>query len=258
MILILPASKTLDFTAPAPKAAASQPEFLEDAAHLVAELRALAPPALAKRMALSDKLAGQVFIYFQDWQRPFTTRNAKPALHAYAGDLYDGLDAATLTGADLRFAQDHVRILSGLYGLLRPLDLMRPYRLEMGARIAAGSLYAFWGGRLTEALNLQLDREKAAGREPVLLNLASEEYAKAIQPDQVRGRMITPVFQEGKAGRYKVVSFFAKRARGTMARFVIQERLTTPEKLRRFFEDGYRLAQDASSPERWVFRREVS
>jgi len=258
MILILPASKTLDFATPAPKAGATQPEFLEDSARLVAELRALSPPALAKRMALSDKLAGQVFIYFQDWKRPFTTRNAKPAIQAYAGDLYDGLDAAALTESDLHFAQEHVRILSGLYGLLRPLDLMRPYRLEMGARMAAGSLYTFWGERLTEALNMQLDREKAAGREPVLLNLASEEYAKAIQPGALRGRMITPVFQEGQAGRYKVVSFFAKRARGTMARFIIQERLTDPEKLRRFREEGYRFAKDASSPERWVFRREVS
>jgi hypothetical protein len=258
MLLILPASKTLDFEAPHLEARTTQPEFLEDSARLVAELRALSQPALAKRMALSDKLAGQVFNYFQDWKRPFTPRNAKPALLAYAGDLYDGLGATTLTKSDLHFAQAHVRILSGLYGLLRPLDLMRPYRLEMGARMAAGSLYTFWGERLTEALNRHLDHEKALGREPVLLNLASEEYAKAIHPGRLRGRMITPVFQEGQADRYKVVSFFAKRARGTMARFIIRERLADPEKLRHFREDRYRFAKEASSPERWIFRREVS
>lgn len=258
MLLILPASKTLDFETPVSMAFFTQPDFLKEAARLAKELRALAPPELAKRMALSDKLAAQVFISFQEWRTPFTPHNAKPALLAYAGDLYDGLDASTLTESDLRFAQEHVRILSGLYGLLRPMDLMRAYRLEMGARMATGSLYAFWGGRLTEALNARLDAEKAAGREPVLLNLASEEYAKAIQPAQLRGRLITPVFQDGQAGRFKVLSYFAKRARGSMARFVIRQRLSDPEKLRRFKEGGYHFAKEASSPERWVFRREVS
>jgi len=258
MILILPASKTLDFGAFAPTPAPTQPAFLKAAAALVKELKRLAPPELAERMALSDKLAAQVFAYYQDWHTPFTPANAKVALRTYAGDLYDGLDAGTLFDADIQFAQAQVRILSGLYGLLRPLDLMQPYRLEMGARMQEGSLYAFWGDRLTKALNLLLKAEKTAGREPILLNLASEEYAKAIQPGALQGRMLTPVFQEGKGGRFKVVSFFAKRARGCMARYVIQNRLLEPQDLLRFEGEGYHFAKDASTEDRWFFRREVS
>lgn len=258
MILILPASKTLDFGAVASALAPTQPAFLKEAGALVKELKRLAPPKLAERMALSDKLAAQVFGYYQDWCAPFTPANAKVALRTYAGDLYDGLDAATLSNADIQFAQAQVRILSGLYGLLRPLDLMQPYRLEMGARMQEGSLYAFWSDRLTKALNLLLKAEKAAGREPILLNLASEEYAKALQPGALQGRMLTPVFQEGKGGRFKVVSFFAKRARGSMARYVIQNRLLEPKALLRFEAEGYRFAAEASSPDRWYFRREVS
>lgn len=258
MILILPASKTLDFNSSTSIAAPTQPAFLKEAAALVKELKRLSPPKLAERMALSDKLAAQVFGYYQDWRMPFTPSNSKAALRTYAGDLYDGLDAATLSEAELQFAQTRVRILSGLYGLLRPLDLMQPYRLEMGARMKEGSLYAFWGDRLTKALNLLLKAEKTAGREPILLNLASEEYAKAIQPGALQGRMLTPVFQEGKGGRFKVVSFFAKRARGCMARYVIQNRLMEPQELQRFEGEGYRFAAEASTPERWFFRREVS
>lgn len=255
MILILPASKTLDFQTPAQAASSTQPDFLKEAARLVKELQALSPPKLAAHMHLSDKLAAQVFAWYQDWQRPFTPQNAKPALRAYAGDLYDGLDAATLEASDLTFAQAHLRILSGLYGLLRPLDLMQPYRLEMGARMKSGSLYAFWGNKLTRELNALLRVEQAAGHEPVLLNLASEEYAKAIQPGALCGRMITPVFQEGQGGRFKVVSFFAKRARGVMARAVIQDRLFHPEGLRAFDREGYAFAAEASSPSKWIFRR---
>jgi len=255
MILILPASKTLNFETPVHIAAPTQPAFLKESARLVKELKRLAPPELAERMALSDKLAAQVFAYYQDWHTPFTPANAKVALRTYAGDLYDGLDAGTLFDADIQFAQAQVRILSGLYGLLRPLDLMQPYRLEMGARMQDGSLYAFWGDRLTKALNLLLKAEKTAGREPILLNLASEEYAKAIQPGALQGRMLTPVFQEGKGGRFKVVSFFAKRARGCMARYVIQNRLTEPQELLRFEGEGYSSVPEASTPERCVFRR---
>lgn len=258
MILILPASKTLDFRTLASTQPPTQPAFLKETRRLIQELRRLSPPRLAERMALSDKLAAQVFAYYQDWRTPFTPANAKTALLAYAGDLYDGLDATTLSDADIQFAQTQVRVLSGLYGLLRPLDLMQPYRLEMGTRMQEGSLYAFWGDRLTKALNLLLKAEKTAGREPILLNLASEEYAKAIQPAGLHGRMLTPVFQEGQGGRFKVVSFFAKRARGCMARYVIQNRLMDPKELLRFEGEGYRHAAAASTPERWFFRREVS
>lgn len=258
MILILPASKTLDFATPAAPGPATQPQFLKEAARLVKELKALAPPELASRMALSDKLAAQVFAHYQDWRTPFTPRNAKAALLAYAGDLYDGLDAGTLDEADLAFAQAHLRILSGLYGLLRPLDLMQPYRLEMGARRPEGSLYAFWGDKPAKALSALLKAEAAGGREPLLLNLASEEYARAIHPAKLQGRIITPVFQEGKGGRFKVVSFFAKRARGLMARYALQHRLPEPGPLRAFAEEGYAFAAEASTAERWVFRREMS
>ncbi len=258
MLLLLPAAKTLDFETPAPVGISTQPDFLEEAARLAGELRALTPGELAARMALSEKLARQVFDYYQAWRPPFTARNARQALLAYAGDLYGALDAPTLTKAERHFAQGRVRILSGLYGLLRPLDLMAPYRLEMGGRMAAGSLYAFWGGKLTEGLNVLLDEAQGEGREPVLLNLASQEYAKAIQPLKLRGRMITPVFQEGRAGRFRVLSVFAKRARGLMARHVIRHRLTGLEGLRRFNEAGYGFKEDLSTAERWVFQREMS
>ena len=258
MLLILPAAKTLDFEMPGTAGISTQPDFLEEAALLAGELRALTPAELAVRMALSEKLAQRVFAYYQAWNRPFTLRNAKPALLAYAGDLYEALEAKSLTEAELDFAQGRVRILSGLYGLLRPLDLMAPYRLAMGGRMSSGSLYAFWGDKLTEALNLALDAEEAQGREPFLLNLASQEYAKAIRPERLRGRMITPVFQEGRAGRFKVVSFFAKRARGLMARFVLQGRLAEPEAIQAFREDGYALEGAASTADLWCFRREVS
>jgi hypothetical protein len=258
MIVILPASKTLDFETPWTAKAVTQPIFLTEAEPLARELRALTPKALAARMALSEKLSAQVFEFYQRWHTPFTPKNARPALRAYAGDLYDGLEAATLTAADWRFAQDHLRILSGLYGLLRPLDLMQPYRLEMGGGVASGSLYAFWGDRITEALNRDLDLEREAARAPVLLNLASEEYAKALHRTKLRGAMVTPVFQEGMGGRFKVVSFHAKRARGRMARFIIRERLTEPAPLKRFSEDGYVFSQEASSSNLWIFRRETA
>ena len=257
MIVILPAAKTLDFEMPAdPGTSGTQPEYLNDAALLAGELRGLSPGELRTSMDISEKLARQVFEYYQSWGLPFTTANAKQALLAYAGDLYAGLGATTLTELDLAFAQGHIRIISGLYGLLRPLDLMAPYRLEMGKRMNTGSLYTFWGDKLTEGLNTLLDHERAKGEEAVLLNLASHEYAKAIKPAQLRGRMITPVFQEGQGERFKVVSFFAKRARGLMARFIIQNRLTDPEKLRDFTETGYAFSKLASTKDLWIFRRE--
>jgi len=261
MILMLPAAKTLDFETAPTTSRFTQPEFQQEAARLVSQLRRLDPVQLAQGMKISEKLAKQTFDRFGAWRLPFTPGNAKQALLAYAGDLYEGLEPTTLGDAELAFAQGQVRILSGLYGLLRPLDLMQPYRLEMGAGFAPKgkkNLYAFWGGKLTEAFNQLLDAERLAGREPVLLNLASEEYARAIQAKQLRGRMITPQFQEGKAGRFKVVSFFAKRARGRMARFVIQGRLAEPAAVQAFREDGYALDGAASTTEIWCFRREVS
>ena len=251
MLLILPASKTQRFQSDDPIRSFTQPLFLKEAAQLVAALRALSPGTLAARMKLSEPLAREVANRYRSWCPPFTPHNARPALHTYAGDLYAALDASALSAEERALAQRRVRILSGLYGLLRPQDLMQPYRLEMGARLDVGNLYAFWGSRLTEALNADLEKQG----EPVLLNLASEEYARAIHPAKLRGRIITPVFQEAQNGGFRVVSFSAKRARGLMARHILRNRLDAPDPLKEFQEEGYRYSEADSSPERWIFRR---
>jgi cytoplasmic iron level regulating protein YaaA (DUF328/UPF0246 family) len=255
MILVISPAKTLDFTTPAHTAVFTQPDFLAESASLVKLLRGMGIDELAGLMGISGDLAALNVGRFQQWKRPFTPDNAKQAVLAFNGDVYAGLDAAGLGQGDLDFAQDHLRILSGLYGCLRPLDLIRPYRLEMKIRLANArgqDLYAFWGDRLTRAVNRLLERGPAA---PALVNLASAEYFKALDPEAVAGRIITPVFEDWSRGAYRVVGLYAKRARGLMCRYAIRERLEAPERLQAFKEEGYRFERKASEGDRWVFRR---
>ncbi len=254
MLILLSPAKSLDYTTPPHVATCTQPRFLPQSENLIRALRRLSPADIATLMDLSDQLALLNFNRYADWSLPFTPENAKQAVLAFDGDVYDGLDARHLSADDLDFAQQHVRILSGLYGLLRPLDLMQPYRLEMGTKFAnaAGKdLYAFWGTTLLDAINAEL----AAMPRPVAVNLASEEYFKAAVGRKIQGTVIQPVFEDWKNGKYKIISFYAKRARGLMTRYAVVNRLSEPEALQNFAVDGYAFAPEASDATTWVFRR---
>lgn len=255
MLIVLSPAKSLDFSPPPGPLERSRPQFLDDAQALVEVLREKSPAELAALMKLSDPLAALNAARYQEWHRPFTVRNAKQALLAFDGDVYRGLDAASLDEQELAWCQGHVRILSGLYGLLRPLDLMQAYRLEMGTRLAnprGGNLYAFWGPRIAETLERTLRRRGAAA---VLVNLASEEYFRAVDRKVFGARVLTPVFEEWRAGSYRVISFFAKRARGLMTRYAARLRITEVEELKSFDLEGYSFCAAASDGDRWVFRR---
>ena len=254
MLIFLSPAKSLDYTTPPQITTHTQPAFLKQSETLIRQLRALSPADLANLMSISDPLALLNFNRYADWKLPFTPENARQAVLAFDGDVYDGLAARSMSAADLDFAQQHVRILSGLYGILRPLDLMQPYRLEMGTKFAnkAGKdLYTFWGETLLEAINGEL----AALPHPVAVNLASEEYFKAAVGRKIKGTVIQPVFEDWKSGRYKIISFFAKRARGLMTRYAVLNRLDEPEGLKDFDYDDYAFAPEASDDKRWVFRR---
>ena len=259
MIIVLSPAKSLDFRTPPALAEHSQPLFLDDSQELIDELRELSPAQLASLMKISDPLAVLNVNRHAEWARPFTPDNAKPAALAFNGDVYDGLDAPSLALEAWQFAQRHLRILSGLYGLLRPLDLIQPYRLEMGTRLAnrrGRDLYAFWGERITDAINAAVHDAHAK----VLVNLASEEYFKAVRPRQLSLPVLRPVFEDWSGGRFRVVSFYAKRARGRMARYAIVNRLTTAASLKDFTGDGYVYmhAEESASDSAWVFRRRLA
>lgn len=263
MLIVLSPAKSLDYETPPrvrpPLNASHLPRLIPRSAQLIERLRALSPQEIGTLMDISDKLAVLNANRYADWSPKFTARNSKPAALAFNGDVYEGLDAPSLSDDDLAFAQRHVRILSGLYGVLRPLDWMQPYRLEMGTRLAneAGKdLYAFWGDDVTQLLNKDLAALKGEGT-PTLVNLASEEYFKVVRPKVLAARVITPVFEDWKGGRYKIISFHAKRARGTMARFAVTRRITDAAGLKKFAEDGYAYDAKASDAARWVFRRRL-
>ncbi|WP_338849161.1 peroxide stress protein YaaA [Massilia sp. W12] len=253
MLIVISPAKTLDME-PARIVTQSQPQFLPQAAQLAQILRALDAPALSRLMGISDELAQLNVARFAAWRPEMRAPEAKQAVLAFAGDVYDGLQADTLDQAGLEWAQQYLRILSGLYGLLRPLDLMLPYRLEMGTRLNTGAgvgLYKFWGETQTRALQ----QAAADSASDTLLNLASEEYFKAVQEEKLGLQVIHPVFEDEKNGKYKVISFFAKRARGAMARYAITQRLRDPLALQEFNWEGYAFAPHASEGLRWVFRR---
>ena len=257
MLFLLSPAKSLDYSSPLPPGLAhSQPQYLGPAQTLIEVLREKSPQDIAALMSLSDALAQLNVARYATWCPPFTPANARQAVLAFNGDVYDGLQAASLSADELAWAQQHLLILSGLYGVLRPLDLMQPYRLEMGTRLATASganLYQFWGARIAEHLNAQLADESA----PVVVNLASQEYFKAVERKVLRARVVECVFEDLKGGSYKIVSFYAKRARGLMARWAIQQRAQAPQQLQGFDLDGYAWCASVSTPDRLVFRRDT-
>ena len=254
MLIVISPAKTLDFETPAKVPAFTIPEFLDDSAELVDELRGFEPHRLSDLMGISSKLADLNSNRYHNWSLPFSADNAKQSVLAFKGDVYAGLDADNLSADDLEYAQEHLRILSGLYGVLKPLDLMQPYRLEMGTTLKTRrgeDLYAFWDERINAAIN----RELAGQDNPVLVNLASNEYFKSAQPEKLDARIITPVFREERNGEYKFISFTAKKARGLMSRYIIRNRVEDPEELEGFDLEGYRYNADLSEVDRPVFTR---
>lgn len=257
MLIVLSPAKRLDVESPSPVTQATQPRFVDEAKTLITTLRRYGPAQLAELMSLSDPLAALNVARYASWKPVFDADNAKQALYMFAGDVYDGLQAHSLDGADLAYAQDRLRILSGLYGVLRPLDFMQPYRLEMGTRLPTRrgqDLYAFWGERI--AACLRADLAALQGRAQVLINCASAEYFKAVRVAALKATVITPVFEERTERGWKIVSFHAKRARGMMARYAITHRIEDPEQLKGFDEAGYAWDADASDEFTWRFRRE--
>lgn len=253
MIFLISPAKTLDFSERA-YSEATLPRHLDDTAELVALLKPMSTSELRQLMSISEKLAVLNQARYRDFATPFTPDNAKPSILAFQGDVYRGLDAATFDEDDLRFADRHIRILSGLYGMLRPLDLMQPYRLEMGTKLANArgkNLYDFWGGRLTEQINEDL----AATQSDAVVNLASKEYFKAVQPDRLDGRLLNIDFKEERDGAYKIVALYAKQARGMMCRYAVQHRIAAPEALKQFDMEGYAYHEELSSDDHWIFTR---
>jgi uncharacterized protein len=254
MLVLISPAKTLDYSSPLPSRKATRPRFLDEAVQLNGILKDYSPVRLQKLQAISQELAELNASRNQQWSPPFTLANARQALFAFKGDVYLGLEAWTFSPEDLAWAQDHLRILSGLYGLLRPLDLIQPYRLEMGTALPnpqGKNLYQFWGDKPTALLL----KEQRAGGHRALINLASQEYFAAVQPALLPVPVLTPVFKDYKNGSYKILSFFAKKARGRMAAWLLKQRVEEPEALRDFAEDGYRYDSALSSTSELVFTR---
>ena len=255
MLIVLSPAKSLDLDTPTPTKEHTLPAFADRAAQLIGVLRDLSPGQVGDLMHISDQLAVLNVARYASWT--LDHRDGHQAVMAFNGDVYAGLDARTLDAGALAFTQRHVRILSGLYGLLRPLDLIHPYRLEMGTKLAnpgGKDLYTFWGETITRALNAEL----AEAGSTALVNLASEEYFRSVKTRLLDLPVITPVFEDWKNGKYKIISFFAKRARGMMARYAVENGITDPEQLKRFDVDGYAFVAGESTERTWVFRRKIS
>lgn len=253
MIVVLSPAKKLDYESENMRSNTDVPALLDDSQQLINKARTLKSEDLKAMMGISDALADLNVARFKAFDTPFTPANARPALDAFKGDVYQGLDAPTMDDADRDFANGHIRILSGLYGLLKPLDLMQAYRLEMGTKFSSdrgSNLYQFWGSKITDQLNKDLKDGD------VLINLASTEYFKAVKVKELNGKVITPVFKEIKEGKARVISFLAKKARGTMTRWIVDNRITDANKLKDFTLGGYQYDADASSPSQWVFSRQ--
>jgi len=254
MLFLLSPAKKLDYDTPAHVETATQPLFVDRAKKLISVLKTKSAEEIAGLMDLSPALAELNVARYAKWTPKFTAENAKQAVLAFNGDVYEGLDAGSLTARQLDWAQEHVVILSGLYGALRPLDLMQPYRLEMGTRLQTAkgkNLYEYWGSEISDYLNERQEGDK----HPVVVNLASEEYSKAVDRKTLKARVVQCTFEDWKGGAYKVISFHAKRARGLMARYAIEKRIAKPEALQGFDAEGYAYDASASAPDRLVFRR---
>lgn len=256
MLIVLSPAKSLDFETPAVSEISTQPIFGDDAAELVDVAKMLSLGQLADLMDISSGLAKLNVERFANWERNPGRSKTKQAILAFNGDVYDGVAADCLTAQQLNYLQQHLRILSGLYGLLRPLDQMQAYRLEMGSRlqnIHGKNLYAFWGNKITNILNEKLISRRCES----LINLASEEYFKVVDPKLLVVPVITPIFQDFKSGKYKIISFYAKRARGLMVRYCAENNITDANKLKSFNLDGYAFYEEESDSKRWVFRRKL-
>ncbi|MCK2149896.1 peroxide stress protein YaaA [Marinobacter alexandrii] len=254
MLMVISPAKTLDYESPLATESHTQPEFLDHACELIDQLKELEPHQVSNLMSISEKLGQLNAERFQNWHTPFNLDNARQAALAFKGDVYTGLAAESFSEDDFAFAQKHLRMLSGLYGLLRPLDLMQPYRLEMGTKFENSrgkDLYAFWGSILTDELNRLL-----AADDGVLVNLASNEYFKSVKKKELTARLITPQFKDWKNGQYKMISFYAKKARGLMCRFAIENRITQADDLKGFNLDGYYFSEEQSEGDNWVFLRD--
>lgn len=254
MFFVLSPAKNLNEKAPAPVKEFTQPDLLAETEILMRQLRELAPQQIAELMHVSDKIALLNAERNAEWHTPFTPDNAKQAVFMFNGDVYEGIAADTLKPEQIQYLQQHVRLLSGLYGVLRPLDLMQPYRLEMGTAFAntrGKNLYEFWGDIITDLLN---DTLAQAGSD-ILVNLASQEYFKSVNTKKLKARLITPVFKDEKNGKYKIISFYAKRARGLMVRYAAEHNITDPEMLKNFDYEGYSFNAAASNESEWVFMR---
>jgi len=257
MIILMNSSKTLDFQQKARISKHTYPELIKDAAILVQELRKLSEPDFAKLMKVSEKLAKLNIERLANWQNQSNTSNAKQALLAFKGDIYSGMDVENYKVKDFEFAQKHMRILSGLYGILRPLDLIQPYRLEMATKLVTAkgkNMYQFWGNKINESVRELLKRQKSG----VLVNLCSAEYFKAIKPGLSDITVVTPVFKEYRDGAYRFVTLYAKKARGMMCNYIIQNRLTGVDELKSFDVAGYRFNKTISSDDQWAFTRKES
>ena len=251
MLVVISPAKKLDYSSSIEAPLLSQPALLDHAEELSIGLKALAPQDVSSLMHLSDKLGALNYERFQEWQTPFNADNARAAVLAFKGDVYQGLDADSMSAEDLHWAQDHLRILSGLYGVLRPLDLMQAYRLEMGTKFASQrgkDLYQFWGDIITAELN----RVESS----VLVNLASNEYFKSVHKKDISARIVTPVFMDKKDDKYKIISFYAKKARGLMVRFAADHQIQNAQDLKKFDYNGYRFEEAESTELTWVFKRE--
>ncbi|MEH6589385.1 MAG: peroxide stress protein YaaA [Halioglobus sp.] len=256
MLTVISPAKTLDFDTPPVTRKSTAPQLLDRSAELVDDMRALSPDGIRELMGVSEKIAELNHHRFMNWSRPFNLDNSKQSILAFKGDVYTGLDADTLDGEQLKFAQQHLRILSGLYGVLRPLDLMQAYRLEMGVKFAnrgGKNLYEFWGDEITNNLNAQLKKTHS----DVLVNLASNEYFKSVKAKQLNADIVTPAFKDLKAGKYKIISFYAKKARGQMARFIIEKQVENPAGLKKFNTGGYKYSAAESTARELVFTRDV-
>lgn len=257
MLITISPAKTLDFESPLATTHFTQPELLKYSQQLIKECRKLSSSDIASLMKISDKLAGLNAARFGEWQPNFTPENARQAILAFKGDVYTGMQAERFSEDDFQFAQQHLRMLSGLYGVLRPLDLMQPYRLEMGIKLKTNKgsdLYQFWGNTITEALNKALEEQG----DNILINLASDEYFKSVNPKKLNAEIVKPIFLDEKNGKYKVISFYAKKARGLMSRFVIQEKLTNKAQLKEFDLEGYQFNSAESEGNTLVFKRAES
>lgn len=254
MLIVLSPAKSLDLETPPTTQLHSIPDFLDHSAQLIARMRQFSPAEVGSLMGISDALSVLNVARYASWTPQ--PHDARQAIMAFNGDVYSGFEARTLQASQLDYAQSRVRILSGLYGLLRPLDLIHPHRLEMGTRLSTTrgkDLYAFWGDTITEALNRTAQEQGAK----VLVNLASEEYFKSVKPRQLDMPVISPVFEDWKNGKYKIISFYAKRARGMLARYATVNAIRDPEQLKQFDVDGYAFVPEASNDKNWVFRRRV-